>query len=300
MRARLERLGERYRLLGLALKVQERFGDVQGAVYAKALTLSLFLSVFPLLLVATAVVGFLAAGDSNLTNDVVEKLGLTGSAADSIGNAIEAAQKSRRTASVIGFLGLVLSALGIVSGMQIAIDRPWQSKGRGFKDTPKGLGWLVGAGLLLAASGYITGKVVGMGSLAASYAVLITAIMNVMLFWFTFGVLGSIKVGWKPLLPGAVAAGVGLQALTTIGAYYVPRAVASSSALYGAIGVVFAILGWLYVFGRLVVYAATLNVVLYERDKGTVTVDLEAPRVPGATPVEAQRSGVVVGAAAAK
>jgi len=58
--------------------------------------------------------------------------------------------------------------------------------------------------------------------------------------------------------------------------------------------VVFAILAWLYFFGRLLVYASTLNVVLYERERGTVTLEVEAPRMPGEVPVEATRSGVVV------
>ena len=58
---------------------------------------------------------------------------------------------------------------------------------------------------------------------------------------------------------------VGLEILKVVGAYYVPKAVASSSALYGSLGVIFALLAWLLIFGRLVVYSAVLNVVRYER-----------------------------------
>jgi hypothetical protein len=56
--------------------------------------------------------------------------------------------------------------------------------------------------------------------------------------------------------------------------------------------VVFAILAWLFFFGRLVVYSTVLNVVLWERTHGTVTIDLEVPSLPGreAEPV-ATRSG---------
>ena len=68
-----------------------------------------------------------------------------------------------------------------------------------------------------------------------------------------------------------------------------PRAVASSSALYGSIGVVFAVLAWLFLLGRLLVYAATLNVVLWERRHGTVTVEMSAPNLPGREPLEAHR-----------
>jgi membrane protein len=128
--------------------------------------------------------------------------------------------------------------------------------------------------------------------------IIVTVGINVVMFWFTFAVIGTQKVGWRPLLPGAIFAGAGLQALTLAGAVIVPRSVASSSALYGSLGVVFAILAWLYFFGRLLVYASTLNVVLYEREKGTVTLAVEAPRIPGEVPTEATRSGVVVEAVA--
>ncbi len=66
---------------------------------------------------------------------------------------------------------------------------------------------------------------------------------------------------------------------------------ASSSALYGSIGIIFAIVAWLLFFGRLIVYTASLNVVLWERGHGTVTVELRGPSLPGAAPSGATRSG---------
>ena len=44
-------------VLGLLLAVQERFRDIRGQNAASALTLSLFLSIFPLILVAVSVLG---------------------------------------------------------------------------------------------------------------------------------------------------------------------------------------------------------------------------------------------------
>jgi hypothetical protein len=57
--------------------------------------------------------------------------------------------------------------------------------------------------------------------------------------------------------------------------------------------VVFAILAWLLFFGRLVVYAAVVNVVRWEEDHGTVTVDVEVPKVAGQTllTTDATRAG---------
>ena len=72
-----------------------------------------------------------------------------------------------------------------------------------------------------------------------------------------------------------------------------PRAVASSSALYGSIGVVFAVLAWLLLYARLIVYGAVLNVVRYEAAAGTVTVEIEVPRIDGEVPLTANRGGAV-------
>jgi uncharacterized BrkB/YihY/UPF0761 family membrane protein len=90
-----------------------------------------------------------------------------------------------------------------------------------------------------------------------------------------------------------VAGAVGLEVLKVIGSVFVPRAVASSSALYGSLGVVFAILAWLALTARLVVYAAALNVLRYEHDHGTVTVDIEVPHISGQVPLGATRGGAV-------
>jgi uncharacterized BrkB/YihY/UPF0761 family membrane protein len=85
--------------------------------------------------------------------------------------------------------------------------------------------------------------------------------------------------------------------LKVLGGIYVPRAVASSSALYGSLGVVFAILAWLFFFARLVLYSSILNVVLWERSHGTVTIELDVPNIPGRDmKVEGTRSGDAVSA----
>ena len=39
------------------------------------------------------------------------------------------------------------------------------------------------------------------------------------------------------------------------------------------------------------VYSAVVNVIRWEEDHGTVTAEIEIPRVPGSVPVTATRSG---------
>jgi uncharacterized BrkB/YihY/UPF0761 family membrane protein len=61
--------------------VQHRFGEVRGNDLAASVTLVAFLSLFPLALVAIAVLGFLQANSSDFADRLVDNLGLTGAAA---------------------------------------------------------------------------------------------------------------------------------------------------------------------------------------------------------------------------
>ena len=296
MRRRLNQLRARWPWFDVAMSVQDRYSELDGNVVASAVTMSIFISLFPAMLVGTAVVGFVASGSVDLSQQLVDKLGLSGAAADTLRDTINSAQQSRKATSIVGLAGLVWASLGVVDAIRVAVDRAWQVKSNGLVDKAKSLGWLLITGAILVASTAVTALMVSvLPKWLAPVMVLVTVVINTLMFWFTLAMLGSQRVGWRPLLPGSIVAGVGLEVLTLAGAFIVPRSVASSSAIYGSLGVVFAILAWLFFFGRLLVYASTFNVVLYERDRGTITLEVAAPRVPGEVPVEATRSGVVVG-----
>ena len=282
-------------VLRTVIRVQKRYGELNGNFMASAVTLSSFLSIFPLLLFAVAVLGFFAAGSPDLAGSVVDRLGLTGDAAKTVVDTIRVAENSRKTASVVGVVGLLWSGLGLVSALQYAINTSWQVTGQGWKDKLKGLAWLGGASLLF------------LGSFAVSAAlnykelpdalkplnILVGLALSLALWLWTMRALSNHNVGWKALLPGAVVGAVGFEVLKLVGSVYVPRLVASSSALYGSLGVVFAILAWLLFFGRLIVYSAVVNVVRWEEDHGTVTVDLPVPKLPGEVATDATRAGEI-------
>lgn len=290
MKARLEALGRRYGWFGTALRVQERYGELNGNHLAGAITLAGFIALFPLLLVGIAVLGFFSHNSADLAGDVVSRLGLTGVAADVVTGTIDKAEGSRRAASVLGLLGLLWTGLGLVGAMQYGLNTTWQVRGRGWRDKLSGLAWLAGAAVLFLLSFALT-ALVNLVPVLAPASVLVGLAVGVGLWMWTMKVLPNRDVGWKALLPGAVVGAIGFELLKILGSVYVPKVVASSSALYGSLGVVFAVLAWLLFFGRLVVYASLLNVIRWEEDHGTVTAEVELPRIPGRVPVEATRAG---------
>src|SRR3954469_3036980 len=141
------------------MAVQDRYTELEGGMVAAAVTLSIFISLFPALLVGTAVLGYVAAGQVDLSNQLIDKLGLTGTAAQTFREAVDASKHSRKAASIIGLAGLVWSALGVVAAIQLAVDRAWQAKGGGVVDKAKGLLWLVAIGVTVIATTGATGLV---------------------------------------------------------------------------------------------------------------------------------------------
>lgn len=291
IRAKLERAGDRFPPLGYALAVQKRYGELHGNNLAAAITFQAFLSLLPLLLVAVAVVGFFSANSDDLAADVVSELGLTGSAADLLNDAITSAERTRIAASVVGLAGLLWAGLGLIDALQHGFDRVWQVERRGFKDKLYGLMWLVGATVLLAGAAAVTTVLRLFPAWVAPVGVVVALGANFLLFVWSAKVLPNRKISWRSLVPGAVFGAIGLEVLKLLGAYWVPRTVANSSELYGSLGVVFAVLAWLLLFARLVLYSAVINVVAAERRAGTVTAEVAVPRASAGARDQANRSG---------
>ena len=283
-------------VIGTLLRIQDRFGEVHGAPLASGVALQIFLSLIPLLLVAIAVVGFIAGGDATFAGDVVDFLGLPagGDAAETLRTTIESAEESRRAASVIGVVGLLWRGLAVVAAVQRAIDNVWQTKSEGLRDKGRAVLWLLGAAVIFVASFALTTVLNFLPGFLAPLSILVGLAVNLGLFMWTFLELGRLPIGWRAMLPGALVCAVGFEILKLVGTLYVPRLVANSSALYGSLGIVIALLAWLAFFGRLLVYGAVVNVLSWESDHGTVEVPLEAPRVDTAIALGADRSGAVV------
>jgi membrane protein len=234
------------------------------------------------LLVAVAVIGFIAGDGTNVAGRVIGELGLTGDAATAVQDAVDAARESKRAASAVGLVSLFWSGLGLVNALQYGYNQVWQVEARGVKDKAVGILWLAGAAVVFVAAATVTTLLQWLPGYVAPLGIVIALVVNFGLWVWTSKVLPNTRIPWRAVLPGALFAAIGLEVLKAVGAFYVPKMVASSSQLYGTLGVVFALLAWLFFFGRLIIYSAVLNVVLWEQRVGTVRVVTEVPAQPGA------------------
>lgn len=289
----LDRWRARWRWLDASLRITERFSAIGGGPLSSSIALATFVSLFPLLLVVIAVVGFVSSARPDFAYELIHDLGLRGSAAQQLRDALDTAERSRRAASVIGVVGLLWSGLRVAGSVRDALNAAWQVQGRGLLDKAVALKWLLGAGVLFLAG-------VALGPLlrwapgpVKPLTIMLGLVVTTVLFAWTYHSLGNTHVRWRAHLPGALLVAAGFEVLKAVGALYVPRVIAHASALYGSLGVVFAVLAWLLVYGRLIVYGAVLNVVFYEARAGTVTVEIEVPNIEGEVPHTTTRGGAV-------
>lgn len=290
VKAKLLHFAEKHnwRWLGRALQVQRRYGELHGNNVAASVAMQVFLSIFPMLLVAAAVIGFVMRDNGGeVSGRIINAMGLSGQGADAMRTALDKAAESQKANSILGFLTLIWSAIGISSALQFAYNQAWQTGSRGIKDKAVGAIWLAGASLLFIATAAASTLLRWLPAGADVAGIFVGALLSFALWMFTSKLLPNVKVTWKALVPGAILGVIGLELLKIAGAVWVPMAIESSSAVYGTIGVVFAVLAWVILFGKLVMYSAVLNVVLYEGKHGVTEQTIQIPN-----PAAAEGNGV--------
>ncbi len=272
-------------VLGTALAVQERYRQDAGDQFAGAIGFFGFLSLFPLILLALSVAGFVLAGESDaqiaeVARTIQEAIpGLSaalggGDEATGIGKALDTIIENRQTGGIIGLVLLMVGGLRVVNSAQTAtlvIFRVDLAEMSGVKRKLKQLMALVLLGLL-ALAGAVAGGAIGavgrieflgvMDVLAPVLTTLGTFVLDVGLFLAAYRLFGTSKgPPTSTLLPGAVLGGLGWTLLKLVGSTYVSGQVENANELYGAIGGVIGLMLLLYLAGRLYVYGAELSAV---------------------------------------
>lgn len=271
----IDRWQQRNRYARFAFGVIKKSGDDRGGMLAGMITFYGFLSVFPLLLVAFTVLGFVAGSPhshlyTKVQTSILSEFPVVGDQLKT-GNGLHGSG----LALAAGLLGLLWGALGVTQAIQFAANEVWDVP---LKDRPAFLSRLLrgvgvfgafGLGVLATTALSVLGTVVG-GSLAVGAIGLATALaLNVGLFLALYRLVGPREadgrpVRWADLLPGAVLAGVGWQILQVVGQSLVRHNLRHSEPLYGQFAVVLGLISFLGLAAQLFVYAAEVNVVRFK------------------------------------
>ncbi|HYH27587.1 MAG TPA: YhjD/YihY/BrkB family envelope integrity protein, partial [Actinomycetota bacterium] len=265
------------------LAVQRRYGGDDGSYLAASIAHYGFLSLFPLLLLGLAAVGFVLAGDAAAQREWARTLsGSVPGLGPLIGGNLDRIVSARGTATAIGALALLWSGTRITEaasrGMNIIWRRPREESF--IKKKAWSLAATIGLGTLalvgFAAAGY-AGGFEGEGPVALAITLggaLLAFAVDFTLFLIAYRVL--VKREGPPfprLWPGALFASAGWTILKLGGSWLASTQVDKASAVYGTFAVTIGILVLLTIAAHVFLYGAELNVVLKERSGGDEVKD---------------------------
>ncbi len=275
---RYQELAQRRPLLGLPLTFAALYPARQGLMMASAVAFRLFLWLMPLALLGAGILAGVSNNSGSNLESARKVTGITGAASQQIVIALEQGHKSWWIAVSVGGCGFLWGSRTLMRSLVIANAHAWEATARKTPQKALLLTTLAFAGmfitliLVMTAAAWLD-RHMPLGVIIAG--VLETTAAGT--FWFAVSTrLPDRRTSWTDLLPGCVIVGVGLAALHVLSRVYLPKRFESSSKLYGALGAAGVALGWLLIFGQLIVGAALANSLWHDYRTGRVQASSRA------------------------
>lgn len=227
-----------------------------------------FFSLFPLLLLFTAILGFALAGDPQAQQDVRDSalsnfpvVGSTLSKGNLQGSGV---------ALGIGIVGALLSGMQVTLAAQQAFDKVYcvddEHRPDWLRSRLRGLWLLATLGVLQIGAAVTTAAIASIGGVAANVLSIAGGLLiNLVLFLAVFRISTPRSIPTRDLRPGIALAAALWTVLLRVGGIYTDHVVQRADQTYGTFALVIGLLTWLYVGARVLVYSAEINSVLTNR-----------------------------------
>ncbi|WP_375480660.1 YhjD/YihY/BrkB family envelope integrity protein [uncultured Jatrophihabitans sp.] len=267
-----------------------------GNQYAAAITYFSFLALFPLLLLAVAIAGFVlnahpAAEQSlfaHLTSEVPGGFG------DTLETALKTAIANRSGVGVVGLIGVLLTGLGWIGNLRGAIDGVWGRPPRKQSFVSSrlanllvlgglGLGLLVSLGLTVAGVA-VTDQILqavhldsvpGVRYLVKVIGIALAVGGDMVIFWWLLVRLPQAGVSRSLALRGALLASVGFEVLKIVGTYTIAKT--SSSPTAGPFAGIVAVLVWIQLVARYMLFSCAWLATAHAADRAANSVPILEP-----------------------
>ncbi|MEV6061903.1 inner membrane protein YhjD [Nocardia asteroides] len=315
IKAKLENEVDRRPWLDHLIRAGMRFQRQRGDYFAAGITYFTVLSLFPLLMVAFSVAGFILAGHPELLTELQESVvkNIPGEFGTQINDLIDQAIRSRGTVGVLGLLVGLYTGLGWIANLRAALTEQWESQSPEspwWRSKLSDIGALVGLGLAfvvslglsaVASSGVGSGLLEAIGADHLPGASVVLAVLSIGLgllaswavFAWMIARLPREKVSLRSAARAAALAAIAFEIFKFIGAIYLQMVLRSpAGATFGSI---IGLMVFSYMTYRILLFATAWAATAPENDRGAEI----AP--PGAVVIQPRvvEHGMTTGAGAA-
>ena len=259
----------------LVVRVFRRLGDHDAAHLAAGVSYYAVLSLFPLVLALSAIVGWIAGPESRqdqLVDFIADNL--PGSE-QFVRDTVQGAERYRETLGAAAVLGLIGSASVVFGSVTRVVNRAWGLRANPpfYKNIPRQLAMALGVGILFLISLASTSVLQWAGSievdgesitsiLGGQFVAVVLRLSALLISFFMFLIIykyvPSIKTYWRDVWLGAVLAGLFFELGKFLFLWYLEN-FARFEQLYGNVASVAVLMIWAYFCALVLIIGAEVS-----------------------------------------
>jgi membrane protein len=227
-----------------------RFQDNNASQYAGAITYFSFLALFPLLLLAASIMGFILKSNPHLLHELIDKIStnIPGTLGTELSSSLQTLIDSRTGVGIIGLAGLMFTGLGWIGNLRAAINAVWGIKpakvsfvksriANLFVLAGLGFGVLLSIGLATVSTA-VTNQLVsalgwehvpGSGAVIKLAAIGVGVLGDMLIFGWLLVRLPRAGVSRSVAVRTALLAAIGFEVLKIVGTYTIAKSAHSAT-----------------------------------------------------------------------
>jgi uncharacterized BrkB/YihY/UPF0761 family membrane protein len=272
---RVDQFQRRHPVIGMPIGVVYKFFDDQGGYLAAVISYYAFVAIFPVLLIASSVLGFVLQGHPDLQQRILTSaLAQFPIVGDQLGRP-EGIQGSA-SAVVVGTLAALYGVIGLGQAAQNAVNVVWaiprNSRLNPIVSRLRGLVWMVLAGLALISVAVLTSVGSNLDILGTDIhgglrwiAVVLTVVLTAIELGTMMRLSTPQDESWREVLPGATLIAIGWQLLQVVGGVYVEHVIKRANQMNAVFATVLGLVALLYIATVIAMLGLELNTVLAKR-----------------------------------